>query len=83
MNDRTLCGELVAALGAPALQERAALSGTHTATEAMLAFPTAIVWLIGTFHDEVSQVGEVAVDPPRWRNAGSLGQSRANSTLPA
>lgn len=82
MNDRTLCGELVAALGAAALQERAALSGTHAATKAMLAFPAAIVWLIGTFHDEVSQVGEVAVDPPRWRNAASLGQSRTNSTLP-
>lgn len=51
MNDLTLCGELAAALGAAALQERAALSGTHAATEAMLALPTAIVWLIGTFHD--------------------------------
>ena len=81
MNDRTLCGELVAALGAAALQQRAALSGAHAATEAMLPFPTAVVWLIGTFHDEVSQVGGVAVVPLRQRNAGILGQSRMNSTL--
>lgn len=75
MNDRTLRGKLVAALGAAALQQGAALSGSHAATEAVFALPAAIVWLIGTFHDEVSQVGGVAVVPLRWRNAGSLGQS--------
>ena len=65
MKDRTLCGKLVAALGAATLQQRAALSGTHAAAEAVLTFSTPIVGLVGTFHGEVSLVRKVAVAPPR------------------
>lgn len=61
--DRTLCRELVAALGPAALHQRSPLSGTHAATETVLALAAAIVGLICTLHDEVSLVGEVAVNP--------------------
>jgi len=56
-NCRTLCGELVATLGAPALHERTALSGAHAAAEAVLALAAAIIGLVCTLHDEVSPVG--------------------------
>ncbi len=61
--DRTLCGELVTALGTATLQQRATLAGAHSATEAVLALSATVTGLICTLHNEVSLVGEVAVNP--------------------
>ena len=79
--DVTLRREPVAALGAAAPQQRASLSGAHAATEAVLALASAVVWLIRTLHNEVSLVGEVAVNPWGSRNASILGRSSGKSTV--
>ena len=53
----------MAALGAAALDQRAALTGSHATTESVLTLTAAVIGLICPFHDEVCPVGEVAVNP--------------------
>ena len=53
----------MAALGAATLDQRAALTGLHATTEAVLALTAAVVGLIRTLHDEASLAEEVAVNP--------------------
>ncbi|GMQ93360.1 MAG: hypothetical protein BMS9Abin12_0837 [Acidimicrobiia bacterium] len=73
----------MAALGAATLDQRTALSGAHATTEAMLALTAAVIGLVRTLHDEVSLVGEVAVNPWWSRNAGILGGSLEKPTVMA
>jgi hypothetical protein len=55
----------VAALGAPPLDQRPPLTGSHPATEPVFALTAAVIRLIRAFHGEVSLVGEVAVNPSK------------------
>ena len=68
----------MAAFGTATLDQRPARTVTHAATEAVLAFAAAVVWLIRTLHSEVVPSWGSRDAPVESRNGYILGIRQPN-----